>query len=267
MRKTSLLFTLMAACAFFVQGTCFADMNAAGIVTQFNALNGGKGIQFSITGNYGYEKGLNITAGTTAPNLNAFVSGNTSGTNFFDSFCVETSQALSSATSYGVLNYANNKTTNSTGTALNLGVAKLYKEFATGTLANYAYGSSASRSTSASDLQTAIWALLGMTTANWTTNTFLSGLLAINSDQNYWKQTYDPNQFYNEIGNYSIFVIQITTTAGAAVQDFLYITQANNSSVPEPATLALWVLGSAGALGIGARRKFPAAKRVFQLFA
>ncbi|MCL2349825.1 MAG: hypothetical protein FWC50_16365, partial [Planctomycetaceae bacterium] len=215
----------MAACAFLVQGTCFADMNAAGIVTQFNAQNAGKGALFTITGNYGYEKGINIAAGTPVPNLNAYVQGNTAGTTSFESFCVESSQALSSATSYGVLNYANNKTTNSTGTSLNLGVAKLYKDFATGTLANYAYGTG-SRSTSATDLQTAIWALLGMTTANWSTNTFLNGLLAINSSQAYWQQAYDPNQFYNEIGNYSIFVMQITTTAGAAVQDFLYITPA-----------------------------------------
>jgi len=267
MRKTGLLFTLIAVSAFLVQGTCFADMNAAGIVSEFNALNGGKGIKFSITDNYGSEKTINLSSGTAAPaSFGAYtLEKDTGGARSFNSFCVETAQPLSSAVSYGVLNYANNKTTNSTGTSLNLGVAKLYRDFATGTLDNYTYAASG-RSTSASFLQTAIWALLGMTSASWSTNPYLKGLLDLNEDKDHWMQSYDPNQYYNEVGNFSIFVLQITTTGGAAVQDFIYITPTSSSNVPEPATIALWIAGSTGAFGIGARRKFPAVKRIFRLF-
>lgn len=239
-----LLATVLAVVA--VSGTSFADLNASEIVSDFNSMNSGQGFRFT----YASGVTLTTTSGYTNVDTSAYTSstsGTTSGRTYFKTFCVEPS-ASTSGTLVGKLNYSNGVSKTSAGYTLSLGAAVLYAEYATGT-----------RYSSA--LQTAIQALMGISTvSNWASNSHLAYLLTINADKSYWTQAYDPGQYYDLIGNYSVFVMNVTTTASQDRQDFLYIATATGGGngggdVPEPATLLLWTLGGLGLAGASRARK------------
>lgn len=238
-----LLATVLVVVA--ISETSFADLNASEIQANFNSMNGGQGFRFT------YVSGVTLTtsAGYTNVDTSAYGSSmggtNTSGLSYFKTFCVEPSASVS-GTLVGKLNYSGGLTQTSAGFKLSLGAAMLYKEYAV----------DGSRTSTA--LQTAIQALMGITTvSNWATNTHLAYLLTVNNDKSYWTQAYDPGQYYGEIGNYSVFVMNVTTTSNLDRQDFLYIAKANGNGgdVPEPATLLLWTLGGLGVFGTSRARK------------
>lgn len=259
MKQTSKVIVSVTALfvASLMGGTAFADLNATEIANNFNASNGGAGWQF------GYSSSLNLitlTTYTTAyDNIDnsAYVSttgGTTSGRTWFETFCVEPTTGVGTPM-VAKLNYSGGQSKNSNGVALNLGAAYLYKQFATGTLSGFNY----SGTTSNGMLANAIRVVLGFDTlGNWASNTFLAQLLAENSSQAYWVSSYDPGQYYSEIGNYSVFIMNVYSTAGANRQDFLYIAKANGnggSDVPEPASILLWSLGGLGLAGSWARKR------------
>jgi hypothetical protein len=145
------------------------------------------------------------------------------------------------------------ETKNASGVALSVGGALLYQQYATGELPNAG---------TLSTLATAIRALnsaTSITSITWTTG-YYAYLLTINDDRNFWIGNYNVNQYYEEIGNYAVFIMNIWTTTGGVAQDHLYVARVDyggggSSDVPEPATLLLWTLGGVGALGANRWRK------------
>lgn len=253
--KTTQFFSLTTAfllATLGFAGIANADMNAQSIVNQFNAASGGSTMQFSYGSNY--EIKLTQRAGYGFADTSAYANGVTGGSNYYHTFCVEPTQGVSTNMS-ATLNYANNKSTTTSGHSLSVGAAYLYSQFAAGTLSGYTYTASSARSTSNSYLRDAIRGLMGVSTMNWN-NTFANVLLQINSDKSFWSQTYNPNTYYDVIGNYSVFVMTSYNSGGGAGQDFLYVAKANPSSdVPEPASVLLWGLGSFGVLAARRRAK------------
>ncbi len=227
-----------------------ADLNAYEIVSQVNALNDGKGIAYQTTTTYGAMRAFSADPSYDFADTSAYSrTAGTGGNNFFKSFCVAYSvNPIIDTLSYGTLNYQNGKSTTSRGCSLNLGAAFLYKQFATGALGgvyNYATDSNSF------DLRYAVQYLIGDTNyTSWESNTFLQYLLTVNADKSFWYGSYDPGQYYNLIGDYSVFVLRVSDgTTSKSWQDHLYLAQATSSSTPEPATLALWGLGSLGIAG------------------
>jgi hypothetical protein len=153
----------------------------------------------------------------------------------------------------------------------------LYRLFATGELGVYNYENQYTKNQSYglyyggdySDLFFAIQYLMGSTyivppgsmDSDWENNLFLQTLLSINSDKSHWTSIYDPGKYYDEIGNYSVFIANANSIVDYTYRvegDFLYLAKLGetpSSSVPEPATLALWGLGTFGAAIIGYRKR------------
>lgn len=239
--------------AVVATGVARADMNAQATVDAFNSASGGS--QMVFTYSYNYEVNLTQRSGYSFADTSAYEDGVTGSSNYYRTFCVEPN--VGAYTMMGAtLNYENGKSTTSSGYSLSVGAAYLYSQFAAGSLEGYTYNNTSARSTSSSNLLSAIRGLMGISTLSWT-NAFTNYLLTINSDKNFWTQTYDPNQYYDVIGDYSVFVMNCySSTNGANGQDFLYVASAKDSSdTPEPASVLLWTLGSFGALGAARRAR------------
>ena len=189
--------------------------------------------------------------------------GTSTAINTFHSFCVEPNVGSVASSGTAKLNFidGNSTRTDSDGKAVSVGTAFLYQQFATGAFTSdlYNYDNSSQRSTDSGLLLAALRNLMSPQAGlNWTGNKFLTYLLAINSDQSYWTSVYNPAQYYEDIGNYAVFVMNISSTSGVSgYQDFLYIAKADygNAAVPEPATVLLWSLGSLGVFGASQYRK------------
>ncbi|MCL2623674.1 MAG: PEP-CTERM sorting domain-containing protein [Planctomycetaceae bacterium] len=257
MKKIRFLPLAIALCVITMSPQSFvkADMNAQAIVDQFNSASGGSKMQFVYGTNY--EVNLKQYSSSGFADTSAYAPGVTGGSNYFRTFCVQPNVGVYTNME-ATLNYVNGKSSTTSGHFLTLGAAYLYSQFATGTLQGYNYAETSARSTSSSNLLTAIRALMSITiVSNWSANPFLNQLLLSNSDRDYWTSAYDPNQYYDIIGNYSVFVMnnnEIGTNRDG--QDFLYVVATNPSSdIPEPATLFLWGLGGLGVIGAARRRK------------
>ena len=232
--------------------SAYADMNASEIVNSFNSLNGDSGFRFdsNVT-----EPLVTVTAqvGTSNVDIGAYTpgrAGETSGRTYFTTFCVQPNYiAVSPAIGKLDYNESNGHTANRSGIELSLGAAVLYKQYATGELSV--------TQTTAEAFITAMRVLNGIETlASWASNTFLAGLA---SNRDYWLLEYDTRQRYDEIGDYCVFVMQVTATDLVSPgQDFLYLAHANYTAppgVPEPATLLLWTLGGMGFAGASWRKR------------
>ena len=237
-----------------LQQAARADLTVGDIVSQFNGLNGGRGYMFTYS-SVSNEGQMKLT-GTTMPPTTAYASS-TSGANYFNSYCVEEGTSITNNAQYSAqLNYSGNSTKNSTGNALTLGAAYLYQQYAAGTPAGFNYSN---RAASAAALQSAMHILTTQPYTSWgNSNTFLNQLLAQNT-QAYWLQAYDPGTRYNEIGDYSVFVMQVKSITGTGdYQDFVYVAKVAgppSNDVPEPATMLLWLTGGLSALGFGYAKK------------
>ena len=286
MRQHNFFTTLFYAVFFMAvfSGSVLADQASEQIRNSFNGMNNGQGYLFKwrdagidTTGFYGSKSGeiRLVNAGNQTPDLLAYKIGTTAnvgtGTNFhFQTFCVapelisNTSEPLQSQ-----LNYNSNQTITFNGTALTLGVAYLYKEFAAGNLTGYNYDYGTNRVTSAVLLQDAIWHLMGLQgqdridfmadpSTDWNNNNFLSYLKNTYPTID-WLEIYDPANNYNGLmGSTKVFVMNVSGgdddpwwKEGASVrQDVLYVT-----NVCEPATILLWTFGSLGAAGVFHRKR------------
>jgi hypothetical protein len=151
------------------------------------------------------------------------------------------------------LHYANGTTKTTRGDALSVGSAYLYSMFVkdyvnvtmTGDL--WALGGAIRN---LSDIGTNVDTVYFN---DWNTNQFLKQLLEINGDKDYWLSDYNPDAYYDEIGNYSIFVMNAVRDGSAnfGTQNYLYMANAANpyfpgASVPEPATMLVFGLGLTG---------------------
>lgn len=157
------------------------------------------------------------------------------------------------------LDYKNNTSTTVNGDSLSIGAAALYAKYASGTLQGYV--------NEAETTKQLLFAIRGAmetysasydySTYDWSTNMFLSYLLDINSDIDYWKQDYDPGKYYEEVGDYSVFVMHNIEGDGFHRQNLLYVAgnDGHSAVTPEPASLLIVGLGVASALPIIRYRK------------
>jgi len=243
-----------------VSKSVYADLNAREIYDAFNSMNGGQGFRFvhdtlvspmlvTLTTQAGEYQNVDTTAYMSGRSGSV---GSPSRT-FFQTFCVAPGLPAISM-GLGKLNY--NETTGQTATSqgyfLTVGAAYLYKEFATSLNPLGIAGE-----INTTEFVRAIRALMGITiVSRWTENIYLNALLNINNSRTYWTERYQVNQQYSEIGDYCVFVLNVTESDGLGrFQDFLYIAPASPQDVPEPATFLLWSLGGMGLFGRSLARK------------
>ena len=169
------------------------------------------------------------------------------GENYAKTFCIEPLVGTG-ARHYGTLNYENGTTATQNGDSLTLGAAYLYTAFATGILDGYDYASP--NYNEGKELTSAMQFLIGaIFDENWGSNDFLTALLGINADESYWEQVYDPGKYDEEIGDYSVFVMNNRDEYGTHAQDFLYLAAHESNpgaATPEPASMLIVGTGLAG---------------------
>ena len=250
----------------------FADMvagvslNAQAIVDRFNGLNNGQGTGFKLglDWNTNYFYNGSAVNGYEFADTSAYSSSKSPNTIF--SLCVEPHVGTANYDAFAKLNYADGKsTTTNAHNVLSIGAAYLYTLFATTDMK------------SSYELGAAIRYLIGELDSHdkfyvgWENqyeyfpNQYLTDLWNINSDLNYWTSAYNPDAYYEEIGNYSVFVLDPTIN-GTSYQNFLYIANAANpydssNATPEPTTILLWTLGTLGAMGTSFACKRAAGKK------
>ncbi|MDR1959721.1 MAG: hypothetical protein LBQ54_11885 [Planctomycetaceae bacterium] len=243
-----------------------------------------RGTQFANTSAYGRSGGYGYRvnmAGVTRDDTWGGVNPAAPGSEYFSTFCVSPNRTTTrGVNATGTLNYSNGQTKTSDGNALTLGAAFLYKMYATEQINSvgqeiygqggfmWGEGGLAGRESDIIWLRAAVLYYLGIiddVPSNASGYTYLLnqyairnlGLSDITEANAFWMQTYDPSAYYDFIGDYSIFVMNVTQN-GATAQDLLYITPMTplgGGSTPEPGILLLWTLGSCGLAGWGWKRK------------
>ena len=269
MTKTR-LFPMTAS--MILLGLCFSNSNIFAdfsqiqeYVTNYNSHERGSGYRFQIGIDYGYssvngsyyqgETRVNFIDGT--PDLSAY-SSKTSGSNFFQTFCIQTSEYVELNRDYlSQLNLSGSAAGASTVTKglgssiVTEGTALLYRLFATGEL-NYDYTYGSGRAGDALALQAAFWKLQGqtienigvLTSSDWSSNKYLAYLATVDPNKD-WLASYDPSK---DTSGYAVLAMQNTDAKLLGAQDFLYLVQNPSSDVPEPATVALWLAAIGGTL-------------------
>ena len=259
MKTLKNLVLLTVALTAICSGALRAEYTASEIVAGFNA-NGGWAFY---SGGSVTERLFTTRSGAT-PDLRAYSS--ILGSTGIYTMCVSGGlSAPGSGTATLNYNAATGLTQNISGQFLSVGAAVLYQRYAAGTLSSFNYGvamNTGTRSSDSNTLRTAIMVLNSMTTASaltfdWDSNKYLQYLLSIRDEKGYWALDYNTNLRYTELGGFSVFMMD----TGSGYQSQLYVSYAShlgnfeNNDVPEPATLLLWTLGSAGAFGFNHYRK------------
>ena len=271
---------IAAVLAAVLSGNAFADtvtgisLNAQAIVDAFNGMNNGTGFNYHVTNpvNAGIQFLSDVSMGngsTQTPNTSAYYysyhnpfpsDGYFNNTASFISLDVGNNVPMGWGTIYGKLNYNNGTSMTHYGNTLKIGAAYLYQLLATTDGINR-YG------TDGAELAAAIRFLVGQPYfyeeyyTDWD-NPYLQMLLGINDDRDYWASDYNPDAYYEEIGNYSIFIMNAEGPPAQiamrgmdmmpyyAYKDYIYIAEAANpygpTTVPEPATLLIAGIGIAG---------------------
>ena len=243
---------VVALLAVAGSGSVFADLNAIDIYNSFNATNGGQGFRFTHEFTQGWLRKLTTEPGYENVDFSAYVNGLTGGINYFTTVCVQPDVNFGNSV-VGLLNYdeVNGTSQNSQEHYLSVGAAFLYKQYATGELL-------VNSGEEGIAFNRAIQVLMHEEIeTNWNNNYFLRYLLLeIKHDTDYWFADYYPAQHYDEIGDYCVFVMQVTDLSGGDKQDFLYIAPATPpDDVPEPATVLIWTLGGMGLVGSWMRQR------------
>ncbi|MDR1494353.1 MAG: hypothetical protein LBT05_16790 [Planctomycetaceae bacterium] len=228
-RKSLALILLTGMISSAMLGAAWADL--AGIVQQF-----GQQRQLIYTKSGDQSKLTSMTPIDLSAYANNVLK---TGGNTFVSFCVDPGDTVNTNVLYTAhldYNAVAGTTSNSHGKALTNGVAWLYKTFVTAAnLSSFDYGA----------FQATVNSLVkNETLAN---NIYTTTLLA-NMSEAQARTTY---QVGNSAitGEYAVFVVQLNN-GGTPAQDFIYVAHNPiSSSVPEPATILFWTLGSFGALG------------------
>ena len=255
MKKYKIYFLafLLFALAAFSMKQANADFNAQDIVNQFNQSSGGDQFEFDYSQNYNLvvisEKDAQGFVDTSA-----YVSGKTGGDNYFTTFTITPDKSAGSSMS-GTLHYENGMTHstphNDVTRTVSLGAASLYASYATLKFDDFNNPDEAQRTLSAYALEQAIQTLTGSKHESWETNKFLARLLLSNDNKEYWLQAYDPEAYYREIGDFSVFAMNSWDSDQDQMQTFLYLAKREPGTLatPEPSTAILWGLGSIVILG------------------
>jgi len=151
----------------------FASMNVI-LVDDQSQYSYGNGGEFRAVGDAGLDSIVTwsayapVTQGTvSSADLSSWGGGSLAssiGQRYFQTFCIEYSEEFSPGTSYPVdtgYNALYGHVGAAPGTPVTIGTAWLYSQFAAGTLSGYNYTYGSGRTTSANQLQQAIWYLQG----------------------------------------------------------------------------------------------------------
>ena len=215
--------------------------------------------------NYSFGDGGEFTAVTTGQSFlgNGYVPStlvSTKSGQGFETFCVESTVTFNPGETY---NYTLSTTgVDSVGQALTEGAAYLYYEFATGNLSKYTYTPGSGRSTTADQLQAAIWYLMGGQLGNGYTKT------SILQDQFYKLalSVLGGNLDVANNGTYGVDILELTDVNNSKVpaQNQLVLTGVppKGNLVPDNFTTVIFVGASmAGLFLVEARRRQVVAKQ------
>ena len=149
---------------------------------------------------------------------------------------------------------------------LSVGAAYLYSQYVLGSSSYGTYGNWVPFASSVGWNQL-LYADGNSSKGAWSnSDPYLNLLLGVNSDKNYWMSAYDPNKYYTEIGDYSVFVMNLYYDGGAfngkPMGNMLFLGSMNPvfppspppPAIPEPETYAM-LLAGLGLVGAVARRR------------
>jgi hypothetical protein len=232
------------------------SLDAQAVVDAFNSMNDGQGALFQgrrETPNNMFATDFDNFVGD-APDFGAYQVGK------FVSF-VYSDGGLYGYDAVGTLRYEEGKTTMRHNVALSVGSAYLSRVLATTIDPQWNWeGDYDDLPEKYYDFSNALDSLLLWSFSDdtylpwpgldWGINSYLQMLLDANDDQSYWTSLYDPDAYYEEIGNYSVFILD----AVAIPNDFfeghlMYVAEAANPYnpgapvTPEPATMLMFGMG------------------------